>query len=265
MTTVPRAGGRGKGSYPRDSGIRRGIGDVVHSLSTKVGSPRRFRAGTRKRPKEPRSLDAPTNVNTGQITRCPLPLQARPTVVDRSPGRQGTYPRLSQKIGVPRGGYPRLAHNGSRSRLQRPGHRRHRGPGSRHRRPRRADDRAGVGTARSRSDARIEDEDLDGLPSPGPVDRGSGDRRALHVDHAPGGEGDPTNVLDAASGPNDVAVERSIRLRDGGSRGHRAWRVRGAGSGGPARSRTAGCARRHHPRRRPRASADRGARRRSSR
>src|SRR5690349_1197773 len=35
---------------------------------------------TTKRPKEPRSLDAPINVNTDQIARCSWPLRARRTI-----------------------------------------------------------------------------------------------------------------------------------------------------------------------------------------
>lgn len=67
--------------------------------------------GERKRPKEPRSLVAPTNVNTGQITRRSLPLQARPTIRDATLRRQGTYPRDSSQMSFVDDGCPPCIHH----------------------------------------------------------------------------------------------------------------------------------------------------------
>ena len=66
--------------------------------------------GTTKRPKEPRSLDAPINVNTDQIARCSWPLRARPTIRCAPSPRQGGYPRDSSQTHRFRGRCPHAAH-----------------------------------------------------------------------------------------------------------------------------------------------------------
>ncbi len=63
---------------------RRFLARVVHSVSTIGGRPAPGRPDDMKMPEgTDRSLVAPTNVNTGQITRCSRPLQAATTIRPR--------------------------------------------------------------------------------------------------------------------------------------------------------------------------------------
>src|SRR5688572_31451938 len=84
----PRMHRPGKGVYPRDFVFLWRDLRIIHTPSTPTAmvpgvrrvADRPNAPETTKHPKEPRSLDAPTHVNTGQITRCSWPLRARPTL-----------------------------------------------------------------------------------------------------------------------------------------------------------------------------------------
>lgn len=78
-----------------------------------AGGPGGDAPDTRKRPKKPRSLVAPINVNTDQITRCSLPLRARPTIRCPYSPRQGGYPRVSSQTHLFRGRCPHPSHTTS--------------------------------------------------------------------------------------------------------------------------------------------------------
>ena len=54
--------------------------------------------GKKETPEGTRSLDAPTNVNTGQITRCSCPFEQIERYEHPECRGQGTYPRLSSQM-----------------------------------------------------------------------------------------------------------------------------------------------------------------------